>query len=48
MLYTDGYIYIKIKGNMYGLKQVSVLVYKNLFKILTVVNYTPIIGTSGL
>ena len=33
---------------MYGLKQTSVLAYKNLSKFLTVADYTPIIGTSGL
>ena len=48
MLHTDRYIYIKIKGGMYGLKQASVLAYKYLSKFLTAADYTPIIGTSGL
>ena len=39
----NGYIYIKIKKGMYGLKQASVLVYQNLTKLLIYGGYQHII-----
>ena len=38
------YIYIKIKKIMYGLKQVSILAYQNLTKLLTDGGYQHIMG----
>ena len=43
-----GYIFIKIKKGMYGLKQAAILAYDNLKKNLTKHDYTPIIGTVGM
>ena len=44
----NGYIYIKIKKGMYGLKQASVLAYQNLTKLLTAGGYQHIVGSLGM
>ena len=44
----DGYIYIKIKKGMYGLRQAAILAYNNLKKNLAQHGYHPIVGTVGL
>ena len=44
----NGYIYIKIKKGMYGLKEAAILAYNKLLKHLTPRGYYPIPGTSGL
>ena len=44
----NGYIYIKIKKGMYGLKQASVLAYQNLTKLLTDGGYQHIVGSLGM
>ena len=48
VLASDGYIYIKMKKGMYGLKQASVLAYNNLVKNLKDHVYAPIPHTVGL
>ena len=45
---ADGYIYIRIKKGMYGLKQASLLAYQNLKKQLAPHGYHPVVGTVGL
>ena len=44
----NGYIFIKIKRGMYGLKQASVLAYQYLSKLLTDGEYTQILGSLGM
>ena len=44
----NGYIFIKIKKGMYGLKQAAVLAYNELVKNLTPFGYFPIDTTNGL
>ena len=44
----DGYIYIRIKKGMYGLKQAALLGYENLIKNLKPHGYYPIPHTDGL
>ena len=44
----DGYIYVKIKKGMYGLKQAAVLAYNQLVKFLAPHGYKPIPHTTGL
>ena len=44
----DGYIYIKIKKGMYGLKQAAVLAFDNLVKNLSDHGYTPVPHTIGI
>ena len=44
----DGYVYIKIKKGMYGLKQAAVLAYNNLVNNLRQHGYAPIPQTVGL
>ena len=44
----NGYVYIKIKKGMYGLKQASVLAYQNLTKLLTDGGYEHILGSLGM
>ena len=43
----DGYIYIKIKKGMYGLKQAAILVYNKLVNTLEPHGYSPCPNTSG-
>ena len=45
---NNGYIYIKIKKGMYGLKQAAILAYDQLRKNLEKHGYTPIAGTVGM
>lgn len=47
-VHTDGYIYIKIKKGMYGLKQAAILAYEFLSSLLKDASYAPITGTLGL
>ena len=47
-LASDGYIYIKIKKGMYGLKQAAVLAFDNLVENLSIHGYAPIPHTSGI
>jgi len=47
-LLQNGYIYIKIKRGMYGLKEAAILAYNKLLQHLTPRGYYPIPGTSGL
>ena len=44
----NGYIYVKIKKGMYGLKQAAILAYNELKKNLKKFGYHPITGTVGL
>ena len=44
----DGYIYIRIKKGMYGLKQAALLAYEQLKQHLEPHGYVPVIGTVGL
>ena len=44
----NGYIFIKIKKGMYGLKQAAVLAYNEFVKKLTPFGYFPIDTTNGL
>ena len=44
----ENYVYIKIKQDMYGLKQAAVLAHKQLVTNLRKEGYRPIPGTSGL
>ena len=45
---SDGYVYIRIKNVMYGLKQASLLAYDHLKATLAPHGYTPAISTVGL
>ena len=45
---SNGYIYIKIKKGMYGLKQAAILAYDFIKKNLAPFGYKPIPGTVGL
>ena len=45
---ASGHIYIKIKRDMYGLKQAAILAYDNLKKNLEPHGYRPIVGTAGM
>ena len=44
----NGYVYIKIKKGMYGLKQASVLAYQHLSKLLIDGGYKQILGSLGM
>jgi hypothetical protein len=44
----DGYVYVKIKKGMYGLKQAAILAYQNLVKLLAPHGYSPCPNTPGL
>ena len=44
---SNGFVYIKIKKGMYGLKKAAMLVYKNLIKKLKKDGYTPIPHTDN-
>ena len=44
----DGYIFIRIKRGMYGLKQAEILAYCHLQEKLLQYGYKPIVGTVGL
>ena len=44
----DGYIYIKIKKGMYGLKEAAVLAYEQLKKFLNKYGYNHVPGTAGI
>jgi hypothetical protein len=48
IVHTDGYVYIKIKKGMYGLKQAALLAYQHLVKQLAPHGYHPIPNTTGL
>jgi hypothetical protein len=45
---ADGYVYVKIKKGMYGLKQAAILAYKHLVNILKPYGYFPCPNTTGL
>jgi hypothetical protein len=45
---SDGYIYIRIKKGMYGLKQAAILAYKHLVNQLAPYGYHPCPHTTGL
>ena len=45
---TDGYIYIRIKKGMYGLKEAAVLAYNQLSSFLNKYGYFHVPGTAGL
>ena len=47
-LETDGYIYIKIKKGMYGLKQAAILAYQHLVNQLAPHGYRPCPYTTGI
>lgn len=48
-LHGDGYIYVKIKKGMYGLKQVAILAFdNNLVKNLSKNGYSPMPNTIGM
>ena len=44
----DGYVYVRIKKGMYGLKQAAILAYNPLFKQLKPHGYQPCPETTGL
>ena len=48
LLTDDGYIYVKIKKGMYGLKQAAILAYQQLEAFLKPAGYHPIPHTVGL
>ena len=45
---SEGYVFIKIKKGMYGLKQAALLAYNNLKQTLAPYGYHPVEGTVGL
>ena len=45
---NNGYLYIKIKKGMYGLRQAAILAYEYLQKTLKPYGYAPVPGTVGL
>ena len=45
---AHGYIYMRIKKGMYGLKQAAILAYNNLKGNLKPFGYAPVIGTVGI
>ena len=45
---ADGFIYVKIKKGMYGLKQAAILAYMGLKEKLALHGYAPVVGTVGL
>ena len=45
---VDGYVYIRIKKGMYGLKQAAILAYQQLKNVLKPHGYSPVQGTVGL
>ena len=45
---SDGFVYIKIKKGMYGLKQTAILAYQNLVKNMKPFGYFPCPSTTGL
>ena len=45
---NDGYVYVKIKKGMYGLKQAAILAYTQLIGKLEPHGYFPVPGTSGI
>ena len=47
-LVSGGYIYVKIKRGMYGLKQAAVLAYDHLIENLEQHGYTPVLHTLGI
>ena len=44
--YADGYVYIRIKKSIYGLKQAAIIEYNNLVQQLSLHGYHPIPHTS--
>ena len=44
----DGYIFIKVKKAMYGLKQAAILAYRHIKNTLQPHGYYPVVGTVGL
>ena len=48
MIAPDGFIYIKIKKGMYGLKEAAVLAYDQLSGFLNKYGYSHVPGTAGL
>ena len=44
----DGFVYIKIKKGMYGLRQAAVLAYNNVVRLLEPYGYAPVPGTQGI
>ena len=48
LVMKDGYIDVKIKKGMYGLKQAAILAYERLKVTLQQFGYHPVIGTVGL
>ena len=44
----SGFVYVKIKKGMYGLKQAAVIAYRNLVKNLEPKGYYPVPHTTGL
>ena len=44
----DGYVYIKIKRGMYGLRQAAMLAYRHLVKVLAQYGYHPCKYSLGL
>lgn len=47
-LAVDGYVYVKIKRGMYGLKQAAILAYQQLVSFLAPAGYIPIPNTAGM
>ena len=45
---SRGYIYVKIKWGMYGLKQAAILAYEHLVKHLKTRGYYPAIGNNAI
>ena len=43
-----GYIYMRIKQGMYGLKQAAILAYEQLVKHLKNHGYYPVVGTNSI
>ena len=45
---SNGYVYIKIKKGMYGLKQAAILAYQRLVELLQPNGYFPEPNTTGI
>ena len=44
----EGYVYVKIKKGMYGLKEAAILAYDQLKTFLNAAGYYHVLGTAGL
>ena len=45
---SDGFIYIRINKDMYGLKQAAIMAYQHIKRNLEPHGYYPVVGTTGM